>query len=104
MRSRSFLLLSFVFVCTAAYAADPPMRSPFLNRHFGIRPLSSCAEGTCVDPDGQYISHFTGANCDGTESYYLPYDGWAYTCRPDPSSGARCGTDQHTVTNRSYRY
>ncbi|HEX3553836.1 MAG TPA: PIG-L family deacetylase [Thermoanaerobaculia bacterium] len=65
---------------------------------------SSCGEASCVSPDGQYISHFTGPNCDGTESYYLPYDSWGYQCRPYPSSGAQCGTIHRTVTNRSYRY
>src|SRR5436190_482488 len=64
----------------------------------------SCPEASCVRPDGEYISHFTGANCDGTESYYLPYDSFGFQCRPDPSSGAQCGTTHHTVTNRSYRY
>jgi hypothetical protein len=67
-------------------------------------PSGGCGEPSCVNPDGQYISHFTGSNCDGTESYYLPYDGYAYQCRPDPSSGAVCGTVHRTVTNRSYRY
>lgn len=63
-----------------------------------------CGEATCVNPDGQYISHFTGPNCNGTESYYLPYDGYAYLCRPFPSTGAQCGTIHRTVTNSSYRY
>jgi hypothetical protein len=65
---------------------------------------SSCAEASCVTPDGNYISHFTGSNCDGTESYYLPYDSGAYQCRPESSTGALCGTVHNTVTNRSYRY
>ena len=107
MRSRTHLPIALVVVALvsgAAYAADPPRFNPFLGRHFALRPLSSCPEGTCVDPDGQYISHFTGSNCDGTESYYLPYDNFGYQCRPDPSSGAQCGTTQRTVTNRSYRY
>jgi hypothetical protein len=65
---------------------------------------SSCGESTCVSPDGAYISHFTGSNCDGTESYYLPYDSYGYQCRPDSSTGALCGTVHNTVTNRSYRY
>jgi hypothetical protein len=62
-----------------------------------------CGEATCVPTDGQYISHFTGAGCTGTESYYLPYDGYAYQCRPWNGTGL-CGTIQRTVTNRSYRY
>ncbi len=67
-------------------------------------PASYCGEASCVSPDGQYISHFTGANCDGTESYYLPYSGYAYHCQPDSSSGVQCGTIHNTVTNRSYSY
>jgi len=43
---------------------------------------SVCGEASCVAPQGTYISHFTGSGCTGTESYYLPYDGWAYQCRP----------------------
>ena len=64
----------------------------------------TCGEGSCVSPDGQYISHFTGANCDGAESYYLPYDGYGFQCRPYPSTDAQCGTVHRTVTNQSYRY
>jgi hypothetical protein len=62
-----------------------------------------CQEGSCVAAQGTYGSHFTGPSCDGAESYYLPYDGYAYQCRPWDGSG-RCGTIRRTVTNRSYRY
>lgn len=62
-----------------------------------------CGEQNCVAPQGAYISHFTGPNCDGSESYYLPYNGYAYTCRPW-DGGGQCGTIHRTVTNRSYRY
>jgi len=62
-----------------------------------------CGEATCVPPQGTYISHFHGPNCDGTESYYLPYNGYAYQCRPWDGGGL-CGTTRRTVTNRSYRY
>ena len=58
---------------------------------------------TSIAAQGTYISHFTGANCDGTESYYLPYNGWAYQCRPGNGTG-NCGTSAHTMTNRSYYY
>ncbi|HSS75248.1 MAG TPA: PKD domain-containing protein [Thermoanaerobaculia bacterium] len=64
---------------------------------------AACGEASCVAAQGTYISHFTGANCDGTESYYLPYDGYAYNCRPWNGTGD-CGTIHRTVTNRSYRY
>ncbi|HEX2642925.1 MAG TPA: hypothetical protein VHU81_08020 [Thermoanaerobaculia bacterium] len=62
-----------------------------------------CGEASCVPAQGTYISHFTGAGCTGTESYYLPYDGYAYQCRPWNGTG-QCGTIHRTVTNRSYRY
>ena len=64
---------------------------------------AACGEASCVSPQGSYISHFTGANCTGTESYYTPYDGSAYTCR-SWDGGGECGTIHRTVTNRSYKY
>ncbi len=62
----------------------------------------TCGEASCVPAQGAYISHFSGPDCTGTESYYLPYDGNAYQCRTWDGSG-QCGTVQHTVSNRSYR-
>jgi hypothetical protein len=64
---------------------------------------ATCGEASCVSPQGTYVSHFTGAGCTGTESYYLPYDGYAYQCR-SWDSGGQCGTIHRTMTNRSYRY
>lgn len=64
---------------------------------------TGCSEPGCIAPQGAYISHFTGARCDGIESYYLPYDGFAYQCRPWDGGGV-CGTIHRTVTNRSYAY
>jgi hypothetical protein len=63
---------------------------------------ASCGEATCVPVQGTYVSHFTGAGCTGTESYYLPYDGYAYDCR-SWDGGGQCGTIERTVTNRSAR-
>lgn len=89
------------------------MRSPgakivlagiFLAAAMAGRADAACGEASCVAAQGSYISHFTGPNCNGTESYYLPYDYYAYQCRPDGAAGARCGTSSHSVTNRSYRY
>lgn len=60
-------------------------------------------EASCVPAQAAYISHFTGLGCTGTESYYLPYDGYAYQCRTWDGQG-RCGTIRRTMTNRSYRY
>jgi hypothetical protein len=62
----------------------------------------SCGEASCVPAQGAYISHFTGPDCTGTESYYLPYDNNGYDCRTWDGNGA-CGTVEHTVSNRSYR-
>ncbi|HYH47149.1 MAG TPA: CARDB domain-containing protein, partial [Thermoanaerobaculia bacterium] len=64
---------------------------------------SACGEASCVPVQGTYISHFTGAGCTGTESYYLPYDSFGYSCRTWNGTG-QCGTIQRTVTNRSYRH
>jgi hypothetical protein len=64
---------------------------------------SVCGETACVAPDGAYISHFTGSNCTGTESYYTPYFGGAYKCQPWTSTGAICGTQLRTETNISYK-
>ena len=63
---------------------------------------AGCGEASCVPAQSSYISHFTGLGCTGTESYYLPYDGYAYQCRPWNGQG-QCGTIRRTVTNRSYR-
>ena len=64
---------------------------------------AACGEASCVASQGTYISHFTGAGCTGTESYYLPYNGYGYQCRTWNGTGD-CGTIHRTVTNRSYRY
>jgi len=63
----------------------------------------TCGEASCNKAQGAYISHFTGSGCTGVESYYLPYDGYTYSCRSF-DGGGECGTSSHTVTNRSYRY
>jgi hypothetical protein len=76
----------------------------FLAAAMSGRADAACGEASCVAAQGSYISHFTGANCNGTESYYLPYDSYGYQCRPAQSGGASCGTSSHTVTNRSYYY
>ncbi|HEX3125695.1 MAG TPA: Ig-like domain-containing protein [Thermoanaerobaculia bacterium] len=61
-----------------------------------------CGEATCVPSEGMYVSHFSGPGCTGTESYYLPYDGYRYQCRTWDGEGI-CGTERHTVTNYSAR-
>jgi len=61
-----------------------------------------CGEATCVASQGMYVSHYSAPNCGGTESYYLPYDGYAYACRSWDGSGT-CGTIHRTQTNYSAR-
>jgi Divergent InlB B-repeat domain len=70
---------------------------------FNVATSGGCGEASCVPAQAAYISHFTGAGCTGTESYYLPYDGYAYSCRTWNGTG-QCGTIHRTVTNRSYKY
>lgn len=62
----------------------------------------TCGEASCLPAQAMYVSHFSGAGCTGTESYYLPYDNYAYTCRTWNGTG-QCGTIRRTVTNRSAR-
>jgi hypothetical protein len=67
-----------------------------------------CGEASCVSPQGDYISHFTGPGCTGTESYYTPYftggtTGVSGNCQPNLATGAVCGTVLRTVTNISAR-
>jgi hypothetical protein len=64
---------------------------------------SGCGEASCVPAQAAYISHFMGAGCTGTESYYTPYDSFAYSCRTWDGNG-QCGTIHRTVTNVSYKY
>jgi hypothetical protein len=61
-----------------------------------------CGEATCVPAEAMYVSHFSGPGCTGIESYYLPYDGYSYSCRTWDGTGF-CGTIRRTVTNYSAR-
>src|SRR4029078_8168617 len=79
--------------CGGCAGAPPPAPSP-------PPPPSGCGEASCVPNQGAYISHYTGAGCTGTESYYLPYDGYAYQCRTWDGAG-QFGTMQRTGTNSS---
>ena len=63
---------------------------------------TGCGEASCVPVQAAYISHFTGADCTGTESYYTPYfnsDG----VRRSWNGTGMAGTTLRTVTNRSYK-
>ncbi len=61
-----------------------------------------CGEGSCSPVQAAYISHFTGAGCTGTESYYTPYFGADGTLRSWDGQGCT-GTTPRTVTNRSWK-
>lgn len=63
---------------------------------------SPCNETTCETLGGSYISHFTGENCKGTESYYTPYFASDGIRRSWDGTGI-AGTILRTVTNRSYK-
>jgi hypothetical protein len=69
---------------------------------FNLSGGGGCGEASCVPVQGRYVSHFSGPGCSGTESYYLPYDGYAYLCRTW-DGGGQCGTIHRTVTNYSAR-
>jgi len=63
---------------------------------------SPCQEASCTALGGAYISHYTEANCFGTESYYTPYFG-SDGIRRSWDGGGVAGTELRTVTNRSWR-
>jgi len=64
--------------------------------------LTPCWESSCIGLGGAYISHFTGLDCTGTESYYTPYFGSDGIRRSWDGKGM-AGTVLRTVTNRSWR-
>ncbi|HEX8694276.1 MAG TPA: hypothetical protein VF746_17780 [Longimicrobium sp.] len=63
---------------------------------------TGCGEASCTPVTAAYISHFTGADCTGTESYYTPYFNYDGVRRSWDGKGM-AGTTLRTVTNRSYR-
>jgi hypothetical protein len=73
-----------------------------LDTAFGGASTPGCGEASCVPSQGMYVSHFAGPGCTGTESYYLPYDSYGYSCR-SWDGGGQCGTVHRTVTNYSAR-
>lgn len=85
-------------ICGSYSTGDAEFKMRYQGTTSGV-----CGEASCVSVQGTYISHFTGSGCTGTESYYLPYDGYGYSCRTWNGTGL-CGTAHRTVTNRSYRY
>lgn len=62
----------------------------------------ACGEASCTAVTAAYISHFTGADCTGTESYYTAYYGYDGVRRSWNGTGM-AGTTLRTVTNRSYK-
>lgn len=60
---------------------------------------SVCGEASCVPVTAAYISHYTGAGCSGTESYYTGYFGFDGVRRSWYGRGV-AGTTLRTVTNR----
>lgn len=61
-----------------------------------------CGESFCTAVSAAYISHYTGAGCTGTESYYTPYFSYDGVRRSWDGKGV-AGSALRTVTNRSYR-
>ena len=68
----------------------------------GTAPGTSCGESSCVALGGAYISHFTGKDCTGTESYYTPYFGYD-GIRRSWDGGGVVGTILYTATNKSWK-
>lgn len=64
-------------------------------------PSCTCPEGACTPVTAAYISHFTGADCAGQESYYTPY--YSDTVRRSWDGKGCAGTTLRTVTNRSWK-
>lgn len=69
---------------------------------------SFSALATCGDPagcrtlGGAYISHYTGSNCTGIESYYTAYFNYDGIRRSWDGNGL-AGNTLYTITNVSYR-
>jgi hypothetical protein len=63
---------------------------------------TGCGEASCTPVQAAYISHFTGPDCTGTESYYTPYFNYDGVRRSWNGTGM-AGTTLRTVTNRSYK-
>jgi hypothetical protein len=61
-----------------------------------------CHEQTCVHLGGAYISHFSGLNCTGLETYYTHYFNNDGIKRSWDGKGA-AGTAKGTFTQRSWR-
>ncbi len=60
-----------------------------------------CGDVGCTTLSGAYISHYTGLDCFGTESFYTPYASGSIRWSWD--GGGIAGVTKRTVTNRSWR-
>jgi hypothetical protein len=60
----------------------------------------NCGEASCTPVQEAYISHFTGLDCTGEESYYTPYFGSDGIRRSWDGQGC-VGTILRTMTNKS---
>lgn len=61
-----------------------------------------CGEASCAPVTAAYISHFTGPDCTGTESYYTAYFSYDGVRRSWDGSGI-VGTQLRTETNKSWK-
>jgi hypothetical protein len=61
-----------------------------------------CGEAACAPLGGALISHFTGPNCNGVESYYTLYNNNDGIRRSWNGAGL-AGTALHSVTNKSWK-
>src|SRR5438105_4352960 len=68
----------------------------------GATGTAVCGEASCTPVVAAYVSHFTGPDCTGTESYYTPYLGYDGVRRSWDGNGL-AGNTLRTQTNVSYK-
>jgi hypothetical protein len=77
-------------------------KGPGYQESWNERMVAGCGEASCTPVTAAYISHFTGPDCTGTESYYTAYYNYDGVRRSWNGTGL-AGTTVRTVTNRSYK-
>jgi hypothetical protein len=98
---RTLSAITFVFAVAACADAPSSISAP-------EDTTVATSGGTCYDPTGctalggAYISHYTGWNCTGIESYYTPYFYYDGIRRSWDGNGI-AGNTLYTITNISYR-
>jgi hypothetical protein len=75
-------------------------KGPGYNGNWATDLVTGCGEASCTPVTAAYVSHFTGLDCTGTESYYTPYFYYDGVRRSWDGKG-QAGTTLRTVTNRS---